>query len=139
MLYLLKQLSFSKKKKLLPEFYHPAKFELKRIKSAKVVPRFSCLHVSWPSVSHEKLTHLNRTGAFCNCFTSCKLAKTFILKLKCSSFIRNNSLTERKKSGLIFILALLLGKGMQPRNSTATCKLTATEDHYISYISGMSN
>ena len=46
MLYLLKQLSFSKKKKVLPEFYHPAKFELKRIKNAKVVPRlqlFACV------------------------------------------------------------------------------------------------
>ena len=46
MLYLLKQLLFSKKSfyicffhvNLLQEFYHPAKFELTRMKNAKVCP-----------------------------------------------------------------------------------------------------
>ena len=36
-------------------------------------------------------------GAFCNCFASCRLAKTFTLKLKCSAFIRNTSFTENWK------------------------------------------
>ena len=37
-------------------------------------------------------------GAFCNCFATCKLAQTFILKLKCSAFIRNTSRPEKGTS-----------------------------------------
>ena len=32
------------------EFHHPAKFELKRIKNAKVVTTLQLLHVSWPGL-----------------------------------------------------------------------------------------
>ena len=41
-----------------------------------------------------------QNGAFCTCFASCKLAKTFILKLKCSAFIRNILFTENWKGRL---------------------------------------
>ena len=39
-------------------------------------------------------------GVFCDCFASFQIAKTFILKLKCSAFIRNTSFTENWKGRL---------------------------------------
>ena len=48
-------------------------------------------------------------GVFCNCFASFQLAKTFVLKLKCSAFIRNTSFTESWKGRLknwVFVLSV---------------------------------
>ena len=41
-----------------------------------------------------------QNGVFCDCFASFQIAKTFILKLKCSAFIRNTSFTENWKGRL---------------------------------------
>lgn len=49
---------------------------------------------SWKVYSPEQ------NGAFCDCFASFQIAKTFILKLKCSAFIRNTSFTENWKRRL---------------------------------------
>ena len=45
-------------------------------------------------------------GAFCDCFATCQLAQTFILKLKCSAFIRNTSRPEKGASKIeVFVLS----------------------------------
>ena len=41
-----------------------------------------------------------QNGVLCDCFASFQIAKTFILKLKCSAFIRNTSFTENWKGRL---------------------------------------
>ena len=48
-----------------------------------------------------------QNGAFCNCFSSCKPAKTCILKLKCSAPVRNTSFTENWKGSCcgVFVLS----------------------------------
>ena len=38
-----------------------------------------------------------QNGVLCDCFASFQIAKTFILKLKCSAFIRNTSFTEKSE------------------------------------------
>ena len=46
---------------------------------------------------------------FCDCFASFQLTKTFILKLKCSAFIRNTSFTDCWKGRLknwVFVLSV---------------------------------
>ena len=41
------------------------------------------------------------------------------------------NLSNAKSPAWVFILSSLLGKGMQPTNSTATCKLAATKDFRV--------
>ena len=43
-----------------------------------------------------------QNGAFCNCFSSCKPAKTFISQLKCSAFTR---ITSRRRKNWVFVLS----------------------------------
>ena len=50
-----------------------------------------------------------QNGVFCDYFASFKLAKTFILKLKCSAFTRNTSFTENWKGRFknwVFVLSV---------------------------------
>ena len=50
-----------------------------------------------------------QNGVFCDCLASFQLAKTFILKLKCSAFIRNTSFTDSWKGRLknwVFVLSV---------------------------------
>ena len=55
------------------------------------------------------ILRLEQNGVFCDCFASFQLAKTFILKLKCSAFIRNTSFTDSWKGRLknwVFVLSV---------------------------------
>ena len=63
-----------------------------------------------------KVNSPEQNGVFCDCFASFKLAKTFILKLKCSAFIPNISFTKnwkgRYKNGVfVFSVRILVPSG----------------------------
>ena len=73
--------------------------------SSRTVSHFHWIPLNWPRVrqkssNSKQLYSSEQNGVFCDCFASLKLAKTFILKLKCSAFIRSTSFTGNWKGRL---------------------------------------
>ena len=85
---------FLRKYHILPTLFWAALILL-RSKERKYYP--------WSVYSREQ------NGVFCDCFASFQLAKNFILKLKCSAFIRNTSFTDNWKGRLknwVFVVSV---------------------------------
>ena len=61
-----------------------------------------------------------QNGVFCDCFASFQLTKTFILKLKCSAFIRNTSFTDNWKGRFKNWVLVLSVRIMVPSGYWAT-------------------
>ena len=149
---------------ILSECFWPPLFQTKRIsrrinKLSENLTSLSILtlkikHFLWkyhttPSVFWAALTLLRskqrkylprkvyspeQNGVFCDCFASFQIAKTFMLKLKCSAFIRNTSFTENWKGRLknwVFVSSVRI---LVPSADTGHYTVTYVTTDFLNFI-----